>query len=327
MITQELSATEADAVQRVGAGWVVLNFNWDEVDRRCPSAADLPDCRDYAGLDAMVDAANGRGLEVLADLSYTAAWANGTGIKQSPPRDLQDYDDYIFDIAARYAPRVKAWKIWNEPNLAAFLTPGDHWMEWYHTYVTRAYAAIKRVDADARIVGPDLSYHALAGGSLSEFSRIMTDYGWWAFDIVSVHHYDDDGVPIGVRLDEGVQPFRFGKSVWITETGQRWSTAGQTLASQQRYYLRALADADDRRDWVTDTAYVSIGQVPATDEIVFTTATESGVRTIRAVTKREFEVGSVTLELTAGTSAAETSAPGTIVFDRVSVAMEDGGLQ
>src|SRR5205814_8233178 len=36
MITQELSASEADAVQRVGAGWVVLNFNWDEVDRRCP---------------------------------------------------------------------------------------------------------------------------------------------------------------------------------------------------------------------------------------------------------------------------------------------------
>src|SRR5439155_766799 len=84
---------------------------------------------------------------------------------------------------------------------------------------------------DARIVGPDLSYHALAGGSLSEFSRIMTEYGWWAFDLVSVHHYDDDGVPLGVRLDEGVQPFRFGKSVWLTETGHRWSTAGQLLTS------------------------------------------------------------------------------------------------
>src|SRR5205814_661446 len=62
----------------------------------------------------------------------------------------------------------------------------------------------------------------------------------------------------GVRLDEGVQPFRFGKSVWITETGQRWSTAGQTLASQQRYYLRALADADDRRDWVRNLFFYEL---------------------------------------------------------------------
>ena len=127
-VTQELDANEADTVQRAGVGWVLLDFNWDAVDRQCTSRADLPGCRDYAALDAKVSAANARSLEILADLSYTAAWANGTGVRQSPPVDLQDYSDYVFDIVSRYAPRVKVWKIWNEPNLAAFLVPADRWM-------------------------------------------------------------------------------------------------------------------------------------------------------------------------------------------------------
>jgi polysaccharide biosynthesis protein PslG len=258
MITQELSPTEADTVERIGAGWVLLNFNWDWIDRGCASGADLPACRDYASLDAMVNAANARGLEIVADLSYTAAWANGTGIKQSPPTDLQDYYDFLFNIVVRYSPRVKVWKIWNEPNLSAFLTPADQWMARYRTYVVWAVAAIKKADPTAVIVGPDLSYHALSGGSLSEFNRIMTDYGWWAFDIVSVHHYDDDGVPLGVRLDEDVAPFRVGKPVWVTETGQRWTSLSQTFASQQQFYLRTLADYEDRRTWVTNLFFYQL---------------------------------------------------------------------
>jgi hypothetical protein len=117
MITQTLDDTQADTVERAGIGWVLLNFNWNEVDRRCGSRADLPGCRDYDMLDRMVETTAGRGLEVLADLSYTAAGANGTGLPQSPPLDLNDYSDYISDIVSRYSPLVKAWKIWNEPNL------------------------------------------------------------------------------------------------------------------------------------------------------------------------------------------------------------------
>ena len=86
----------------------------------------------------------------------------------------------------------------------------------------------------------------------------MSDYGWWAFDVVAVHHYDDDGVPLGVRLDEGVRPFRHGKPVWVTETGQRWSTGSQTFTTQQQFYLRALVDADDRRDWVTNLFFYEL---------------------------------------------------------------------
>jgi hypothetical protein len=258
MVTQELSPTEADTVSRIGAGWVLLNFNWDQVDRGCSSRADLPGCRDYLSLDAMVDQARHRGLRVVGDLSYTAAWASATGMKQSPAADPQDYSDYLVDIVKRYSKWVSVWKIWNEPNLPAFLTPADQWMALYKQTVLTATAAIKRADSGAQIIGPDLSYHALAGGSMSPFNQIMADYGWRTFDIISIHHYDDDGVPLGVRLDEGVAPFRRGKPVWVTETGQRWSTFSQTFATQQVFYLRALADCDDRRDWVTNIFFYDL---------------------------------------------------------------------
>jgi hypothetical protein len=131
-------------------------------------------------------------------------------------------------------------------------------MPTYKKYVMLASSAIHRADPTALIVGPDLSYHALAGGSLSPFSQIMADYGSSVFDIVSVHHYDDDDVPLGVRLDEDVAPFRRGKPVWVTETGQRWSTFEQTPGTQQVFYLRALADRDDRRAWVTNVFFYQL---------------------------------------------------------------------
>jgi hypothetical protein len=258
VITQELTSAEVDAVARIGAGWVMLDFGWARVDRDCGSAADLPSCRDYASLVAMVALANARGLRVLADMGSTAAWASSTGQPQAPPTNLQDYADYVADIVARFTPLgVHHWKIWNEPNLSNFLTSATTWQAQYRTYVETARAAIKRVDPAAVVVGPDVSFHALAGGSVSEFAQVMADFGS-DFDIVSIHHYDTDGVPLGVRLDEDVAPFRAGKPVWVTETGQKWTTEGETPALQQQYYLRALSAYEARASWVRNIFFYQL---------------------------------------------------------------------
>jgi hypothetical protein len=206
----------------------------------------------------MVALANARGLHVLADMGSTAAWASSTGQSQAPPANLQNYANYVADLVSRFTPLgVHHWKIWNEPNLSTFLTSATTWQAQYRTYVETARAAIKRIDPAGVVVGPDVSFHALAGGSVSEFAQVMADFGS-DFDIVSIHHYDTDGVPLGVRLDEDVAPFRAGKPVWVTETGQKWTTEGQTPPLQQQYYLRALSAYEARASWVRNIFFYQL---------------------------------------------------------------------
>ena len=70
---------------------------------------------------------------------------------------------------------------------------------------------------------------------------------------------------------------------------------------------------------LTDTAVVRIRHDPAADQIVFDTIAADGVPTPRAAVGREFGIRSLRLHLSAGTTGRATTAPGTVVFDRVSL--------
>ena len=80
-------------------------------------------------LDAIVRIAPRYNLQVFITISGTPKWANGGQTPNHPPTRLSDLTDFAHMLAARYNGRrpgfgaVTRWAIWNEPNLALFLTP------------------------------------------------------------------------------------------------------------------------------------------------------------------------------------------------------------
>ena len=106
-------------------------------------------------MDEAVDGERARGLEILGLLDYTAGWAVGAGGPVSfapPPHDL--WSNYVAQVVGRYKDRVRAWEVWNEPNVPVFWTGTK---EEYAALLAVTYDTIKRVDPSATVLGPTIS--------------------------------------------------------------------------------------------------------------------------------------------------------------------------
>lgn len=86
---------------------------------------DGPGLDDWSSADRTVTSARAHGLQVLAMIGYTPAWARPTGSgDKTPPTDPTSIKPFAQAAAARYAPLgVHAWEIWNEPNIATYRAP------------------------------------------------------------------------------------------------------------------------------------------------------------------------------------------------------------
>jgi hypothetical protein len=80
-------------------------------------------------LDALVRTAPRYNMQVFITISGCPKWANGGKTANHPPKNLTDLTQFAHMLAARYNGQrigfgaVTRWAVWNEPNLALFLTP------------------------------------------------------------------------------------------------------------------------------------------------------------------------------------------------------------
>ena len=74
--------------------------------------------------DVAVDQARSHGINVLATLDYTPAWARTNQTSDHyPPDDPDTYATFAKTTVQRYHDRVHDWEIWNEPNYWRFWLP------------------------------------------------------------------------------------------------------------------------------------------------------------------------------------------------------------
>ncbi len=243
-----------DAAQAAGIGWIRIDFLWPWVEPR-------PGVRDYRVYDEIVGEARLRGLEVYANLSATPAWATDGPPVTGVPREVARWRSFVSDSARRYRGRVKAWGIWNEPNLVSFWA-GTR-AQYVDVLLKPASEEIRAADPDALVCGPDLA-HLKAGGAdwytwLLDVLRRAGD----AIDVVTHHVYDQgDHGNVTRKLDAstafGGDPQYWdvvapsvrevlreakaeGKPFWLTETGWASDQVGET---SQAANVRGLLD-----DW------------------------------------------------------------------------------
>jgi len=206
-------------LQELGATWVRFTFK-DQSAGTVPTAFDA--------YDARVQALEQAGIDVLMILSYDT-------YPGKPPYDAQDsvWETYISGFAARcgqiaghYGERVKAYQIWNEPDLAQVHPGYDPRVDEKNlAYMLRAaYETIKEASSATVVVG------GLASGDPSYLTRVRSAVREAVIyaDAVGVHPYGQRPTPtwpsptwgFGVVGDLVRRYHReAGMPIWITEVG------------------------------------------------------------------------------------------------------------
>ena len=185
---------------------------------------------DFTATDAAVVAAAQQRLPVLPVVHRTPDWAavrTGEG-GASPPRDTAAYAGYLTALVGRYGPNgslwaelpalprvpIRAWQIWNEPNLTLYWTT-QPFAKGYVALLKASRRALRAADPGARTILaglPNISWVALR--------QIYRAGGRGSFDAVALHPYTTPrNVLRLVRLARvETRRFRDGRvPIWITE--------------------------------------------------------------------------------------------------------------
>ncbi len=234
IVTHDLDSIRALKTAELGAGFARITARWWQIE---PTKGAYV----WNTLDDYVwNQAAPRNIQLFVSLGEPPAWAGGGPTRNGPPTNAQDWYDFVHAVVSRYGGYVKHWGVWNEPNLPEFLSDRDR----YHEIAYWAHAAIKSADPAALVVGPEVSEHALDDGW---FASVMASYGRDLFDIVTVHVYTGN---LETRMDTQVFPWRFGKPVWLTETGlQAYSGVALFEQVQRAYYTSVLGVFEPRPWW------------------------------------------------------------------------------
>jgi hypothetical protein len=158
--------TNLDAAEAAHATIIRSQVTWANVVPTRPENPTDPFDPAYARLadvDEFVRSAERRGMEVLLTIYGTPEWANGGNAPNVAPTDMDDLKNFAQALASRYSgrfpgfPYVRFFSIWNEPNLAQFLTPQfgsrgrDVAPAVYARMFKAAYAGIKSGNPNAAV--------------------------------------------------------------------------------------------------------------------------------------------------------------------------------
>lgn len=158
-----------------------------------------------------------------------------------------EWNKFIFQLATRYAGKIKAYEIWNEPQLVEFLYPWNSTMREALARMTqRAYNTIKSIDSQALVLAASVLPRTSSGG--------MTRGGlWWSalqakswpVDRVTCHIYPEVGTG-PEKWDEylndvidAMPTYGAPPKLWITETNYN--------------LLGSIIDGTTAYNYVTDT--------------------------------------------------------------------------
>ena len=245
-------ARELDGYRSLGAGWVRFDVKWSVVEQARGSF-------DWSRYDRTIAAATSRGLDVVANLAYTPAWARPSGADDDKwaPSDPADYARFARAAVARYAPLgVKTFEIWNEPNLRGFWKPAPDAAR-YTQLLKAAYAEMKQADPSVTVLAgafsPAGGYHDPSCGNgptadlnaLDFLERMYAAGARGSFDALAHHPYgnpQDTHRCSAWNQMAGTSPSLRslmvangdgGKKIWATEFGSQADHIGESEQAAQ----------------------------------------------------------------------------------------------
>ncbi len=178
-IERERATDLAEMARQLGANWVKIDVPWSRIET-------AKHVYSYAALDAMISAMELADRKILLNVYDAPAWSRPQALDRlnsqlrayaGPPDDLEDFGDFLANLAARYAGLVEAYEIWKSPNLLKYwLAPvyrearqrqpdGDYGVpdaidigaKAYASMLKRAYASVKAQDPRALVYAAGLA--------------------------------------------------------------------------------------------------------------------------------------------------------------------------
>lgn len=204
-----------DLLEKAGVKWARLGFRWDEIE---PTKG----VYDFSKNDRLVKLAQKHNIKVLGLINRTPVWASGAENTISPPKDIEDWKNFVITVVTRYKGKVAHWEAWNEPDIKKFWTGSP---EEYITLLKTAYRVIKSIDPSMKVVSAGLDGNAEKGKVYLEslLKLGMTDY----CDIIAFHPYGktpERSLQRVIKFREILDKYSEGKPLWLTEVG--WQSGG-----------------------------------------------------------------------------------------------------
>ncbi len=235
---------EMVAMRTLGVRRIRLDVGWAQVEAE-------PGTFDWSRTDRLLNAADRAGLRTLAVVGYEPRWARRVdGDGQVAPLDAAAFARFAGRAAKRYAAKVRAWEIWNEPNTRrSWGRPVD--AADYARLVAAVAPVLRSHDPRATIVVGALSpaVDAVDGSeqSPSTFLKAFyeTDPDLSTFDAVSVHPYCYPALPTGVEpwntfaalpeLHDLMAARGDGRTrLWLTEFGAPTGTSESAVTESRQ---------------------------------------------------------------------------------------------
>ncbi len=146
----EVATRDVQLVSGAGFGWIKQDVGWRDVE---PTKGQFI----WNQLDDMMKWIGEQHLQMIVRLDSQPQWAGGNYPTNSPPDNYADFGDFCYALASRYKGRIRAYEIWNEPNLAREWGGKRPSPAQYAALLKVAYARIKEADPYAIVVSAGLS--------------------------------------------------------------------------------------------------------------------------------------------------------------------------
>ena len=153
----------ADLFSDIGVQGVRLDFAWTSLE---PS----DDNFSFRIHDQAVTILRDHGMDVMGIMAWTPWWASSSSTDpwKHMPRDIDDFSDYVYQLASHYTGRVNSWLIWNEPNVSIYFDTIDP--TEYVKLLKAGYLAAKYGNPESTVV--------LAGLANDE-SQYQPQFRWY----------------------------------------------------------------------------------------------------------------------------------------------------
>lgn len=222
-------------IRELGATWIRYDIDWQVVQ---PYSLQN---YNWEGIDRVVATAEKFNMRSLGIITYAPQWAQSKicpSGKHCPPENAEMFARFSGEVAQRYAGRISAYEIWNEPNYQLYWYPSPD-ADDYAGLLKAAYVKIKESDPAAVVVTAGLTDMGDAEGvSISPLNFVKTMYGAGAkgyFDILGLHPYTYPGFSYGWPHITSIRNIMQengdgGKYIWATEYGAPTGGPGRGYA-------------------------------------------------------------------------------------------------
>ncbi|GAB4520974.1 MAG: hypothetical protein OHK0046_31770 [Anaerolineae bacterium] len=186
------AALHLEWIRLMGFTHVKQTFAWEDIQP-------APDEWRWENGDRLMGEVESKGLEIIVRLGVVPDWAhpslppheNNTLYVDAPPDDLSLWAAYCGAVATRYAGRVQAYQIWNEPNLTREWGGQEPNPAAFVEMLRLCSEAIRAADPDAVLISPGLSPtgdHNARAYRDDIYLQMMYDAGFEQHvDVVGVH--------------------------------------------------------------------------------------------------------------------------------------------